>query len=459
MEARGLLIFDEARQAVSALEMSQNGNLWVTTYGGKPEMWSTKPPLFIWLTAASIKLFGNHVWAVRLPAALAAFALIIFLFRYLLKHTGNLFVAFFSALLLVSSPGFIGEHTARTADYDTPLLLFTTLYCFSFFDYTHTGNAYKLLYAGIFFTLAFLTKSIAACFAIPGLVVYATYSKKLLPALSKWQLYAGLAFCILVAGGYYYLREGYNPGYIQAVSNNEWGGRFSNVQENSRGPWYYYFTRLGDWRQFSPGFYFLLPLTIASFYAKGLLGKLALFSLTLWATVLIVISAAASKLPHYALPMYPFMVITSAIGLYVLYAALKQRVGNLAYILFAIPIYFAVSGAFYVRYFITAHNDNTVEYGHMFDKLKMEHPNAKNLKTVDNRYNPGLYYYTNSYNANGYSITNKPIANIAVGDTIATCEDGNIKHIEYCFNYHVIDSTRYCQTYIILSIKEGLIDY
>lgn len=444
MEARGLLTFDEARQAVSALEMSHSGNIWVTTFEGKPEMWNTKPPLLIWLMAASIKLFGNHVWALRLPVALAAFTLCLVLFGWLLKRTGNLAVAFLSVLLLITAPGFIGEHAARTADYDVVLVLFIALYCLSFFDYIQNGNPYKLLYAGLFFTLAFLTKSIAACFAIPGLIIYGLYSNKLVSALTKWQLYAGLAFCILAAGGYYYIREGYNPGYIQAVSSNEWGGRFNNVQENSSGPWYYYFTRLGDWRQFSPGFYFLLPFTIASLYAKGLLRKLALFSVILWGTVLIVISAAASKLPHYALPMYPFMVITSAIGLYVLYMALKQRVGNLACVLFAIPLYFAVSGGFYVRYFVTAHNDNTVEYGHLFSRLK-----PAKIKALDVNYNPGLYYYMQTYNQRGFLITN--VANsgeISLGDTVVTCND-----LQNTFSYTKIDSIGQCKALVINGVK------
>jgi len=49
LENLPLRIWDEARLAVSAYEMSHNGNYIVVHFDGKPEMWSTKPPLMIWL--------------------------------------------------------------------------------------------------------------------------------------------------------------------------------------------------------------------------------------------------------------------------------------------------------------------------------------------------------------------------------------------------------------------------
>jgi len=43
--------YDEARQAINAMEMVQSGNWLVTTYDGEPETWNTKPPLLIGLQA------------------------------------------------------------------------------------------------------------------------------------------------------------------------------------------------------------------------------------------------------------------------------------------------------------------------------------------------------------------------------------------------------------------------
>lgn len=453
MEARGLLLFDEARQAVSALEMAQSGNLWVTTFEGKPEMWSTKPPLLIWFMAASIKLFGYSVWALRFPSALASFAVVLLLYKTLLKYTKNLFIAFAGALVLVTAPGFIGEHAARTADYDALLILFTFSYCLSFFKYIETGKPYSLLWTCIFFTLAFLTKSIAACFALPGLVIYGLYSKRFLSVFYKWQLYAGIAFCLILVGGYYIIRERHNPGYMQAVLQNEWGGRYNIPQEDNSGPWYYYFAKLGDWRQFSPAYYFLLPLSIASFYTKGIIQRLSLFSLMLWLSIILVLSASATKLPHYTLPIYPFMAINCGIGLYVLFSALKNRAGSWSYVLLALPLYITISAGFYLNSFLTLHNNNTIDYGHIFDELKEQKPAVKSVKTFVSDYNPGLRYYTNVFNMQGYNITNNITTSPAVGDTLATCEPILVNYIEKHFQYTTLVKTDQCQTLVITGQK------
>jgi len=46
-----LRMWDEARYAINAYEMNQNGNFIVTHYQGQPDMWNTKPPLMIWFQA------------------------------------------------------------------------------------------------------------------------------------------------------------------------------------------------------------------------------------------------------------------------------------------------------------------------------------------------------------------------------------------------------------------------
>jgi 4-amino-4-deoxy-L-arabinose transferase-like glycosyltransferase len=64
-------LFDEALYANNALEMSHTNNFFVLTLDYKPDLYNTKPPLAIWLMAASIKLFGANEWAIRFPSILA----------------------------------------------------------------------------------------------------------------------------------------------------------------------------------------------------------------------------------------------------------------------------------------------------------------------------------------------------------------------------------------------------
>lgn len=63
---------DEPRYAQSAREMLQRGDLLVPYLNGEARL--NKPPLFYWLDAVSMRLFGTNEFAARLPSALAAIA-------------------------------------------------------------------------------------------------------------------------------------------------------------------------------------------------------------------------------------------------------------------------------------------------------------------------------------------------------------------------------------------------
>ena len=61
IQSRPIVLWDESRVVSNALEMSRTGFSLVTTYDFRPDLWNTKPPLVIWIVAASIRLFGR-VW-------------------------------------------------------------------------------------------------------------------------------------------------------------------------------------------------------------------------------------------------------------------------------------------------------------------------------------------------------------------------------------------------------------
>jgi len=63
-----------------------------------------KLPVYIYLTAASIKFFGLNEFAVRLPSILAGIFAVIILFFFVRYLTNNLTLAFLSALVLSVNP-------------------------------------------------------------------------------------------------------------------------------------------------------------------------------------------------------------------------------------------------------------------------------------------------------------------------------------------------------------------
>ncbi|MDJ0680524.1 MAG: glycosyltransferase family 39 protein, partial [Xenococcaceae cyanobacterium MO_167.B52] len=81
----GLVDETEPLFAEAARQMTVTGN-WITPYFNGETRFD-KPPLIYWLMAVGYKLIGVNEWAVRLPSAIAAIALIIFGF-YTLRYFG-----------------------------------------------------------------------------------------------------------------------------------------------------------------------------------------------------------------------------------------------------------------------------------------------------------------------------------------------------------------------------------
>jgi 4-amino-4-deoxy-L-arabinose transferase-like glycosyltransferase len=82
--ARPLMLPDEGRYVGVAWEMLRSGEWLTPTLNGLP--YFHKPPLFYWITAASMGLFGANEWAARaapiLGASLGAFSLYLFMRRW-----------------------------------------------------------------------------------------------------------------------------------------------------------------------------------------------------------------------------------------------------------------------------------------------------------------------------------------------------------------------------------------
>ncbi|NER84889.1 MAG: phospholipid carrier-dependent glycosyltransferase, partial [Leptolyngbya sp. SIO1D8] len=74
LASTGLVDETEPLFAEAARQMQATGD-WITPYfNGNPRF--DKPPLIYWLMAVGFQLFGVNEWAVRLPSAFAAVAVV-----------------------------------------------------------------------------------------------------------------------------------------------------------------------------------------------------------------------------------------------------------------------------------------------------------------------------------------------------------------------------------------------
>ena len=101
--ARPLAMPDEGRYVGVALEMLRSGEWLTPTLDGLP--FFHKPPLFYWVTAASLQVFGINEWAARMAPLLGASMQAMALYLYLRRWASDT-VARASLLVLLTQPMF-----------------------------------------------------------------------------------------------------------------------------------------------------------------------------------------------------------------------------------------------------------------------------------------------------------------------------------------------------------------
>lgn len=401
-------LWDEARLANTTVEMLHSHNWLIPSYGFHPDMWSTKPPMAIWLQALSVKVFGINEMAVRLPSAIAAAVLVFGIYFFCAWQLKRRLLGFIIAAVLLCTAGYVTIHVARTADYDALLITFITFAALSFFTFLHKGT-WPLLYAAfLFLALGVLTKGIAALLIIPAFPLYALYEGKFFSLLRDPHTYFSLSLFLVVALGYYFFREHYNPGYIQAVWVNELGGRFEEAKEHNGGGGLYYLVYL-----FKHGYSFwLLPAGIGAIIVFAINDKLlkgfGIFACIMTACHHAVIAMSATKLYWYAAPEYPFLAVLAGLCIYVAYQYLfvqaPARLRHICSLCFFISVflypYYKVACSVVCRPQISNVNDNQPMAFYLMKALRGK-PLPKNVTLVWGGYEANLEFYRKALKAKG----------------------------------------------------------
>lgn len=320
-----LRVYDESRLGLNCVEMLGNGKFLIPYSEGVPDMWNTKPPLLLWLQAALFKLIGPGELALRLPSAIAALLTVLTLLVFAQRHLQSFAFGLIMALVLLSSDGYVTTHATRTGDYDALLTLFITLYSLSAFMFSQTGKYTYIRCFFVFITLGELTKSVQSLIMLPAVGAFAMiFGRKHFSRSVLKETVLGAIASFAVIASYYLGREMLNPGYLQAVWDNELGGRYSNALEDHSGPFMFYFDSLTD-DHFSI-WYLMVPIgVIIGFLAKDeRIRRLTLFSLVLTVWYWLIISSAQTKLAWYEVPLFPWLSILVGIGIYMVFKVVME---------------------------------------------------------------------------------------------------------------------------------------
>ncbi|MBK9357055.1 MAG: glycosyltransferase family 39 protein [Bacteroidales bacterium] len=421
-------IWDEARLMFNTLQMAENGKWVVTHFDGRPDMWNTKPPLMIWCQLLFLKLIGNQELSFRLPSAIAGFLTSVLLMLVAIRLLKDYWLGLIAVLVLVTANGYVGYHVTRTGDYDALLTLFTTLYAFSFFRFSEKGEQRYLHLFFVGLLLAVLTKSVQGLLFLPALGIYVMINRSLKKLLQNKWLYIDLVVITLVVAGYYLLRESLNPGYVDAVLNNELGGRYLATTENHRHGFSFYLNLLmtdhfGYWFLFVPVGFFT-----GFFLSEGVLRRLVIFSGLVSVVYLLIISTAGTKLEWYDAPLYPFMAVLVAVVIRKIFTLLsdKQLSGKavpklLLPVLFLLFVFFIPYQGIISKVYKPRETNQEQEYymiSHFLQDAVKGDRSVKGHVLSYEGYNVHLRYYTDRLNQQQQQVMLKDTNDLAVGDLV-----------------------------------------
>ncbi len=325
---------DEGEYAAAVAAMERNGDYVVPTLNGK--LYLEKPILVFWAVAAGQALTGHGELGARLPSAISAIVLMLFIGWLVWRMAGSLAPGVLAAALTGFTP--LMALVGRACLTDTMLALFTTLSLGLFFVATEKEAPedrpwYLAAWAAL--GLAFLTKGpVGLAVVLPPAFIYALWQGILWRVLRRAQIHWGLLLFLVINLPWYGLafhRLGATFWDAFFISQNL--RRFSEVLLGHGGGWFYYLPVL-----LAGGF----PLVAAALPELGRalainhkesratdpMARLRLFCAIAAVLILIVFTLAATKQINYILPALPFLAVLA--GYFLWRRAAGEPMGRLA---------------------------------------------------------------------------------------------------------------------------------
>lgn len=323
LNLRALFVPDEGRYVSVALGMVHSGDWLIPRLDGLP--FFHKPPLFYWITASSLSLFGVHEWAARLAPFLASLSVAGTLFWFLNQHASRR-AAGLSVLLLATFPLFFDA--SQFASMDT---LVGSLIAITILLLAHTSERLAigeranavLILAYATAGLGMMTKGMIG-FVLPGMAItfWILWQRRYRQLYQLISLPGLMVFAAIVLP-WFLLMEREFPGFLYYTFIYQQFDRYLDSTFNNPQPIYYYVMVL---------FGGLLPWSIAALIGlfsgqarRDLVSNIprALQNLGLiWVlSILAFFSIPTSKLIGYILPTVPAFALLGALWLD---SALKQ---------------------------------------------------------------------------------------------------------------------------------------
>lgn len=416
-------LWDESMFAVNAYEMEKSGNYMVPHSENEIDWNNSKPLLLSWIQVGFIKIFGFSEFTIRLPSAISVAVSVLMLFHFLRSRI-NLLFAWIASLVLLTSIGYIGLHTGRTGDADALLSLFLLSSTIFYLKYLLEENKKSILIAFIFLSLAVMTKSFAAFLFIPPIILFGLVFQrsKFLTLFKTPRFYVGLSIFLLSLFIVFFLREIYQPGFLNSTLLND-AGRLTNTLFANDVGWDFYILNIFGDRFMIWTIPFLLGV-VWCFNVEQSTAKIgAHFCLTVILLYLIPISLSATKLLWYDMPIYPFLAVLAAIPIYIVLANFSGKKISLVFavvLIFILPyrkmFYLAQSNSF-------SEGDQKEEAASMFLHNQIKENTVENLTIYHYGYRGSILCYKYMYADLGKELKIKTLPEFLSGEKVFVGND------------------------------------
>jgi 4-amino-4-deoxy-L-arabinose transferase-like glycosyltransferase len=237
---RPLALPDEGRYAGVAWEMVRSGHWLTPTLDGLP--YFHKPPLFYWITASALSVFGNHEWAARLAPLAGALAGALVLYRFARRWAGEA-SARLTLLALATQPlFFVGAQFANLDMLVAGCIAVTILAAADALLRAQRGETYRgaLALAFLFAALGLLAKGLIGA-VLPGLVILAWLAAQRRPRLLLPLLWLpGFALFLAVAAPWFLAMQARFPAFANYFFVVQHFKRFAESGFNNAQPFYFY---------------------------------------------------------------------------------------------------------------------------------------------------------------------------------------------------------------------------
>lgn len=288
---------DEGAFTEATREMLSSGN-WVSTYlNGEPR--HDKPILIYWLQAVSATVLGFNEFALRLPSMLCAFGWVWLVWRF---TRDNFSAAAASMTVWVMAAGWLTPIIFKAAIADALLNLLLSGSFFAIYRWYQRPSTQRLLIAGAFIGLAFLTKGPIAIVLPLGSAFIALAIMGQLVLFWRAALHPASWLTVLVIITPWHVASYFDQGtaFFEGFYLGHNLGRFGDTMEGHGGHVWYYLLMvpliLLPWIGWLPA---LVRQALSQLKARA--DFLRLYLLVWFLLTFTLFSFSSTQLPHYLL--------------------------------------------------------------------------------------------------------------------------------------------------------------